>query len=158
MTALGRPQVESGHFVRRQGARLVLEGKPFYFNGFCNYYMLTRAADKRGSGRKEVHNSAHTKTAIQLVFYRLCWLHITQTLCTCCVFLLVPKVTVRFLLLTCRRTMQVIQTLQKAQELGFTVLRMWAFADGPEEWNALQPHLDSFDEDIFSCARSEPRC
>ena len=43
--------------MQRQGARLVLEGKPFYFNGFCNYYMLTRAADKRGSGRKEVRDS-----------------------------------------------------------------------------------------------------
>jgi hypothetical protein len=50
----------------------------------------------------------------------------------------------------CRCTTQVIQTLQKAQELGFTVLRMWAFADGPDEWNALQPHLDVFDEDIFA--------
>lgn len=54
----GALQVEPGHFVQRQGARLVLEGKPFYFNGFCNYYMLTRAADKRGSGRKEVHGSS----------------------------------------------------------------------------------------------------
>lgn len=46
--------------------------------------------------------------------------------------------------------MQVIQTLQKAQELGFTVLRMWAFADGPDEWNALQPQLEHLDEDIFA--------
>jgi hypothetical protein len=57
VTAHSHLQVEPGHFVQRQGARLVLEGKPFYFNGFCNYYMLTRAADKRGSGRKEVRDS-----------------------------------------------------------------------------------------------------
>jgi len=47
-------QVDSAKFVRREGARLVLDGKPFYFAGFCNYYMLTRAADQKGSGRKEV--------------------------------------------------------------------------------------------------------
>ena len=62
--------MEPGHFVQRQGARLVLGGKPFYFNGFCNYYMLTRAADKRGSGRKEVRDSAHVNTGIGLVIVR----------------------------------------------------------------------------------------
>lgn len=44
---------------------------------------------------------------------------------------------------------QVVQTLQKAQELGMTVMRMWAFADGPDEWNGLQPALGQLDEDVL---------
>lgn len=83
-------------FVRREGDRLTLQGKPFYFAGFCNYFMLTRGADVTGSGRKEV-----------------------------------------------------VQTLRKAQELGMTVLRCWAFADGPEEWNGLQPAAGTLDEDVL---------
>ncbi len=51
---LCRPQVNASEFVTRDGAKLLLGGHPFYFAGFCNYYMLTRAADKNGSGRKEV--------------------------------------------------------------------------------------------------------
>lgn len=47
-------QVNASEFVVRAGAKLMLDGRPFYFAGFCNYYMLTRAADKTGSGRKEV--------------------------------------------------------------------------------------------------------
>lgn len=53
-TALLGVQVNASEFVKRDGAKLVLDGRPFYFAGFCNYYMLTRAADKTGSGRKEV--------------------------------------------------------------------------------------------------------
>ena len=51
---------------------------------------------------------------------------------------------------------QVVQTFQKAQELGLTVLRMWAFADGPTEWNALQPELGLLDDRVLSCADPEP--
>lgn len=50
---------------------------------------------------------------------------------------------------------QVVQTFQKAQELGLTVLRMWAFADG-NEWNALQPELELLDDKVLSCAPLEP--
>ena len=44
---------------------------------------------------------------------------------------------------------QVLQTFQKARELGLTVLRMWAFADGPYEWNALQPELELLDDRVL---------
>ncbi len=47
--------------------------------------------------------------------------------------------------------MQAIQTLQKAQELGMTVLRMWAFADGADQWHAVQPALGLLDEDVLRC-------
>lgn len=40
------------NFVRRKGAGLTLGGKPFFFAGFNNYYMMTRAADP--GPRKEV--------------------------------------------------------------------------------------------------------
>lgn len=93
--AIPAVSVDEQAFVRRKREKLVLQGKPFYFAGFCNYYMLTRAADVTGTGRKEV-----------------------------------------------------VQTLQKAQELGMTVVRMWAFADGPDEWNGLQPALGMLDEDV----------
>ena len=49
---------------------------------------------------------------------------------------------------------QVLQTFQKARELGLTVLRMWAFADGPYEWNALQPELELLDDRVLRRARS----
>jgi hypothetical protein len=49
----------------------------------------------------------------------------------------------------------VTETFQKARELGLTVLRMWAFADGPTEWNALQPRLGEIDEFVAWCG-SEP--
>ena len=42
-----------------------------------------------------------------------------------------------------------LQTFQKARELGLTVLRMWAFADGPNEWNALQPELELLDDRVL---------
>ena len=42
-----------------------------------------------------------------------------------------------------------LQTFQKARELGLTVLRMWAFADGPYEWNALQPELELLDDRVL---------
>lgn len=54
------------------------------------------------------------------------------------------------------RAAQVIQTFQKAQELGLTVLRMWAFADGPNEWNALQPELELLDDRVLTYAALNP--
>ena len=45
--------------------------------------------------------------------------------------------------------MQVTQTFQKAQELGMTVMRMWAFADGIYQWNALQPAAGILDDDVL---------
>ena len=47
-------QVDLAKFVRREGPSLTLGGRPFFFAGFNNYYMMTRAADKNGSTRKEV--------------------------------------------------------------------------------------------------------
>ena len=44
-----------------------------------------------------------------------------------------------------------IQTFKKAQELGLSVLRMWAFADGANEWNALQPELGLLDDKVLTC-------
>ncbi len=49
-----------------------------------------------------------------------------------------------------------LQTFQKARELGLTVLRMWAFADGPYEWNALQPELELLDDRVLRRARRCP--
>ena len=46
-------QVDDRKFVKREGASLVLDGRPFFFAGFNNYYMMTRAADS--GTRKEVH-------------------------------------------------------------------------------------------------------
>lgn len=129
----------------------MLEGKPFYFSGFCNYYMLTRAADKRGSGRKEVQlcdpqgKSAHVSGRGCQSFTHLCACD-PATHSGACSFLTKRIQNISKFVLP----VQVIQTLQKAQELGFTVLRMWAFADGPDEWNALQPQLEHLDEDVFA--------
>ena len=38
--------------MRREGSNLVLDGRPFFFAGFNNYYMMTRSADS--GTRKEV--------------------------------------------------------------------------------------------------------
>ncbi len=57
-------------------------------------------------------------------------------------------------MLTAIHALQVLQTFQKARELGLTVLRMWAFADGPYEWNALQPELELLDDRVLRRARS----
>ena len=32
-----------------------------------------------------------------------------------------------------------------------TVLRMWAFADGADQWHAVQPALGLLDEDVLTC-------
>ena len=45
-------QVDERKFVRREGPSLVLDGRPFFFAGFNNYYMMTRSADS--GTRKEV--------------------------------------------------------------------------------------------------------
>lgn len=62
-------QVDLAKFVRREGPSLTLGGRPYFFAGFNNYYMMTRAADKNGSTRKEVtpaapyiEHGAHTHT------------------------------------------------------------------------------------------------
>jgi hypothetical protein len=34
---------------------------------------------------------------------------------------------------------ETVSTLDAAQAAGLNVLRIWAFADGPEEWHATQP-------------------
>ena len=46
------PQVDLNKFVRRKGPSLTLNDRPFFFAGFNNYYMMTRAADM--TPRKEV--------------------------------------------------------------------------------------------------------
>ena len=47
-------QVDERKFVRRDGTSLVLDGRPFLFAGFNNYYMMTRSADS--GTRKEVQS------------------------------------------------------------------------------------------------------
>ena len=47
-------QVDERKFVKREGTSLVLDGRPFFFAGFNNYYMMTRSADS--GTRKEVRN------------------------------------------------------------------------------------------------------
>lgn len=39
-----------------------------------------------------------------------------------------------------------------AQKLGLNALRTWAFSDGADEWNAIQPHLGELNETILSQA------
>jgi len=38
---------------------------------------------------------------------------------------------------------------RQSEQLGLTVLRTWAFADGPQ-WNSIQPHLGQLDERVLS--------
>ncbi|BDA46635.1 Mannan endo-1,4-beta-mannosidase 2 [Coccomyxa sp. Obi] len=47
------------------------------------------------------------------------------------------------------RTTDVDVVFRDATELGLTVLRTWAFADGPQ-WNAIQPSLGVLDERVLS--------
>jgi len=67
--------------VKREGTSLVLDGRPFFFAGFNNYYMMTRSADS--GTRKEVRNrhnalrrilkqptSAATASGVEMDFYR----------------------------------------------------------------------------------------
>ena len=46
---------------------------------------------------------------------------------------------------------QVTSVLEDLSRSGVSVVRTWAFADGPDEWNALQPAPHFFDERVF-CA------
>ena len=38
---------------------------------------------------------------------------------------------------------------RQSEQLGLTVLRTWAFADGPQ-WNSIQPNLGQLDERVLS--------
>ena len=38
---------------------------------------------------------------------------------------------------------------RESEQLGLTVLRTWAFADGPQ-WNSIQPNLGQLDERVLS--------
>ena len=38
---------------------------------------------------------------------------------------------------------------RESEQLGLTVLRTWAFADGPQ-WNSIQPSLGQLDERVLS--------
>jgi hypothetical protein len=59
------PQVDLSEFVQRKGSQLLLDGKPFYFAGFNNYYMMTRAADSWGATRAQVQtNGVRNMTAL----------------------------------------------------------------------------------------------
>ncbi|CAL8471249.1 g10791 [Coccomyxa elongata] len=75
-----------------------VNGEPFHFAGFNNYYLPTFAADP--------HHLEERTTDVDVVF-------------------------------------------RDASELGLTVLRTWAFADGPQ-WNAIQPSLGVLDERVLS--------
>ncbi|GLC65636.1 hypothetical protein PLESTF_000321400 [Pleodorina starrii] len=44
----------------------------------------------------------------------------------------------------------VTEVLDDAKRLKLTVLRCWAFCDGAEEWNALQPELGKFSDKVFA--------
>ena len=48
--------------------------------------------------------------------------------------------------------MSVVLHLQESEQLGLTVLRTWAFADGPQ-WNSIQPNLGQLDERVLSEVR-----
>jgi hypothetical protein len=45
---------------------------------------------------------------------------------------------------------EVLEVLDKAQALGLTVLRTWAFSDGPGQWRALQRAPGVYDENTFA--------
>ncbi|KAK9918089.1 hypothetical protein WJX75_001118 [Coccomyxa subellipsoidea] len=85
-------------FVIRNGSQLQVNGEPFHFAGFNNYYLPTYAADPH------------------------------------------------FLI---ERTGDVDVIFRDATQLGLTVLRTWAFADGAQ-WNAIQPSLGVLDERVLS--------
>ncbi|CAK0785738.1 hypothetical protein CVIRNUC_008949 [Coccomyxa viridis] len=84
-------------FVTRNGTTLLVDGAPFHFAGFNNYYMPTYAAD--------------------------------------------PNLN--------ERTQDVDVVFAESEQLGLTVLRTWAFADGPQ-WNSIQPSLGQLDERVLS--------
>lgn len=44
---------------------------------------------------------------------------------------------------------EVDEVLDKAASLGATVLRTWAFSDGPTSWRALQRAPGQYDESTF---------
>ena len=49
-----------------------------------------------------------------------------------------------------------VMLCRESEQLGLTVLRTWAFADGPQ-WNAIQPSLGQLDERVLSkVGRSRP--
>jgi hypothetical protein len=45
---------------------------------------------------------------------------------------------------------EVLEVLDKAAALGLTVLRTWAFSDGPGQWRALQRAPGVYDENTFA--------
>ena len=45
---------------------------------------------------------------------------------------------------------EVLEILDKAKGLGLTVVRTWAFSDGPLQWNALQRAPGEYDENTFA--------
>jgi mannan endo-1,4-beta-mannosidase len=45
---------------------------------------------------------------------------------------------------------EVLEVLDKAQQLGLTVLRTWAFSDGAQQWRALQRAPGVYDENTFA--------
>lgn len=46
---------------------------------------------------------------------------------------------------------QVTEALDLAQRLGLTVMRMWAFTDGSDQFMPLQPQQGRLDPEIFAC-------
>ena len=39
--------------------------------------------------------------------------------------------------------------LRQAKEHHFNAVRLWAFNDGSDQWNSLQPHASIFDEEML---------
>ena len=46
---------------------------------------------------------------------------------------------------------------RESEQLGLTVLRTWAFADGPQ-WNSIQPNLGQLDERVLSQVNAFTAC
>ncbi|KAF5937907.1 hypothetical protein HYC85_025413 [Camellia sinensis] len=53
-------------FVRTEGTHFILNGSPFYFNGFNSYWMMHVAADPSGIERNKVSKVFHDAVATGL--------------------------------------------------------------------------------------------
>lgn len=142
-------------FVTVRGGRFQLDGREWFMTGTNIYYLAQRAADVRGAaGGRAGAGAAPGRHQISstLAVLGLCrQLRVGVLMGPVLVGTNSPPhcFQTRPLQAPAGTREEAERSIADAAALGLNVIRTWAFADGPEMWNAIQREPGQYNETIL---------